>query len=116
MTDGTDRAAHGIEDIRAAVGRGRTAGRSWAALGARERRTALLRWKRALASRADEFAEVIAAETGKPVHDARSEVLLTLVHLDWAARNASRVLVGGGCVRGCCRSISGRCWPTVRSG
>lgn len=92
MTDGTDRAAHGIEDIRAAVGRGRAAGRSWAALGARERRTALLRWKRALASRADEFAEVIAAETGKPVHDARSEVLLTLVHLDWAARNASRVL------------------------
>ncbi|MEU2680949.1 aldehyde dehydrogenase family protein [Streptomyces sp. NPDC007107] len=92
MTDGTDRAAHGIEDIRAAVARGRAAGRSWAALGARERRTALLRWKRALASRTDEFAEVIAAETGKPVHDARSEVLLTLVHLDWAARNASRVL------------------------
>ncbi|MFE9728036.1 aldehyde dehydrogenase family protein [Streptomyces sp. NPDC005794] len=92
MTTGTNRAAHGIEDIRAAVARARSAGRGWASLGARERRAALLRWKRRLALRADEFAEVIAAETGKPVRDARSEVLLTVVHLDWAARNAHRVL------------------------
>ncbi|HWU05229.1 MAG TPA: aldehyde dehydrogenase family protein [Streptomyces sp.] len=92
MTTGTDRAVHGIKDIRAAVARAGDAGRSWAASGWRERRAALLRWKRELARRADEFAEVIAAETGKPVHDARSEVLLTLVHLDWAARNARRVL------------------------
>ncbi|MGW4233173.1 aldehyde dehydrogenase family protein [Streptomyces sp. NPDC004980] len=92
MTTGTDRAVHGIEDIRAAVATAKDAGRSWAALGARERRAALLRWKRALAGRADEFAEVIAAETGKPPHDARAEVLLAVVHLDWAARNARRVL------------------------
>ncbi|MFD4031882.1 aldehyde dehydrogenase family protein [Streptomyces sp. NPDC058637] len=92
MTTETDRAVHGIEDIRAAVARAKDAGRTWAALGARERRAALLRWKRALAGRADEFAEVIAAETGKPPHDARAEVLLAVVHLDWAARNARRVL------------------------
>ncbi|MFF5897360.1 aldehyde dehydrogenase family protein [Streptomyces argenteolus] len=92
MTIRTDTPAHSLDDIRAAVTRGREAGRAWAALGARERRGALLLWKRALARRTEEFAEVIAAETGKPVHDARAEVLLTLVHLDWAARNARRVL------------------------
>ncbi|MFG3672160.1 aldehyde dehydrogenase family protein [[Kitasatospora] papulosa] len=92
MTTGTNHPAHTVEDVRAAVARARSAGRRWAALGARERRAALLRWKRALAARAYEFAQVIASETGKPVHDARAEVLLTLVHLDWAARNARRVL------------------------
>ncbi|MEU5660434.1 aldehyde dehydrogenase family protein [Streptomyces sp. NPDC047737] len=92
MTMRTDSPVHGLDDIRATVARGREAGRVWAALGARERRDALLLWKRALARRTDEFAEVIAAETGKPALDARSEVLLTLVHLDWAARNARRVL------------------------
>ncbi|MFJ9055223.1 aldehyde dehydrogenase family protein [Streptomyces sp. NPDC102409] len=92
MTTRTDRPEHTLDDIRAAVARARNAGLGWAALGARERRAALLRWKRELARRTDEFATVIAAETGKPVRDARSEVLLTLVHLDWAARNAHRVL------------------------
>ncbi|MCX5415458.1 aldehyde dehydrogenase family protein [Streptomyces sp. NBC_00059] len=92
MTTRTDRQEHSLDDIRATVARARTAGRAWAALGPRERRGALLLWKRSLARRVDEFAELIASETGKPVHDARSEVLLTLVHLDWAARNARRVL------------------------
>ncbi|MFD5874738.1 aldehyde dehydrogenase family protein [Streptomyces sp. NPDC060322] len=92
MTTRTDRPEHTLDDIRAAVARARSAGLGWAALGARERRAALLQWKRELARRTDEFADLIAAETGKPVHDARSEVLLSLVHLDWAARNAHRVL------------------------
>ncbi|MEU0132827.1 aldehyde dehydrogenase family protein [Streptomyces sp. NPDC006296] len=92
MTGGTGHPVHTLDDVRAATAAARSAGRRWAALGARERRTALLRWKRALAARADEFARVIASETGKPVHDARAEVLMALVHLDWAARHAHRVL------------------------
>ncbi|MDG4863267.1 aldehyde dehydrogenase family protein, partial [Streptomyces sp. T-3] len=56
------------------------------------RRDRLLAWKRALARRMDELAAVVADETGKPEHDARAEVLLTLVHLDWAARHAKGVL------------------------
>src|SRR4029453_14295538 len=31
-------------------------------------------------------------ETGKPIADAQLEIFLTVVHLDWAARNARRVL------------------------
>ncbi|MGG2459944.1 aldehyde dehydrogenase family protein [Streptomyces sp. RGM 3693] len=83
---------HGPEEVRAAVDRAREAARAWAACGWAGRRTRLLTWKRSLAHRMDELAELIGAETGKPPHDARAEVLLALVHLDWAARNARRVL------------------------
>ncbi len=83
---------HGPEDVCAAVGRARAAARDWSACGWAGRRAHLLSWKRSLARRTDELASLIRAETGKPRHDARAEVLLTLVHLDWAARNARRVL------------------------
>ncbi|WP_433544809.1 aldehyde dehydrogenase family protein [Streptomyces sp. CA-294286] len=83
---------HGPEEVRAAVVRSRAAARRWAAAGWDGRRSALLAWKRSLARRMDEVAEAVSAETGKPLHDARTEVLLVLIHLDWAARHARRVL------------------------
>ncbi|MCH6159344.1 aldehyde dehydrogenase family protein [Streptomyces marispadix] len=82
----------GPAEVAAAVGRAREAAKSWARAGWKGRRAALLAYKRALATRTGEIAEVIAAETGKPDHDARSEVLLAVIHLDWAARHARRVL------------------------
>ncbi|MBW0011001.1 MAG: aldehyde dehydrogenase family protein, partial [Pseudonocardiales bacterium] len=49
-------------------------------------------WRRALTRRIDELAGLITAETGKPRDDARLECVLVVAHLDWAARNAERVL------------------------
>ncbi|MFC7303566.1 aldehyde dehydrogenase family protein [Streptomyces monticola] len=83
---------HGAEEVAAAVARGRRAAAAWAGLGWSGRKQRLLAWKRSLARRMDELASLVAEETGKPVHDARAEVLLAVVHLDWAARNARRVL------------------------
>ncbi|MER6995532.1 aldehyde dehydrogenase family protein [Streptomyces sp. NPDC000410] len=80
------------DEVQASVVQARAAAARWAAAGWGGRRAALLGWKRSLAARMDEVAETVAAETGKPHHDARAEVLLALVHLDWAARNARRVL------------------------
>ena len=34
-------------------------------------------------------------ETGKPLADAQLEILLAIVHIDWAAKNASRVWARG---------------------
>jgi acyl-CoA reductase-like NAD-dependent aldehyde dehydrogenase len=82
----------GPEEVAAAVGRAREAAKSWARAGWKGRRAALLAYKRALAARTGEIADMVAAETGKPDHDARSEVLLAVIHLDWAARHARRVL------------------------
>ncbi|MFH9863288.1 aldehyde dehydrogenase family protein [Streptomyces sp. NPDC017202] len=88
-------AAHpvdGPEEVSRAVDRARTAQAGWAALPAPRRRDHLLRWKKALATDLDTVAAAIAEETGKPAGDAALEVVLTLEHLGWAARNADRVL------------------------
>ncbi|MEU0755658.1 aldehyde dehydrogenase family protein [Streptomyces albogriseolus] len=84
--------AHGPEDVARAVARARTTQAGWAALSASRRRELLLRWKKALADDLDTVARTIARETGKPAGDAALEVVLTLEHLAWAARNAPRVL------------------------
>ncbi len=75
-----------------AVTRARITQAGWAALPASRRRELLLRWKKAIAEDLDRVAGTVAQETGKPVGDAELEVVLTLEHLAWAARNAARVL------------------------
>lgn len=84
--------AHGPAEVSRAVDGVRAVQAGWAALPASRRRDHLLRWKKALASELDTMARTIAEETGKPVGDAALEVVLTLEHLAWAARNAGRVL------------------------
>ncbi|MEU9204990.1 aldehyde dehydrogenase family protein [Streptomyces sp. NPDC048332] len=83
---------HGPEEVSRAVARARAAQSGWAALPASRRRDHLLRWKKAIATELDTVARTIAEETGKPAGDAALEVVLTLEHLSWAARNAGRVL------------------------
>ncbi|MGK5521858.1 aldehyde dehydrogenase family protein [Micromonospora sp. URMC 107] len=80
------------EDVRRAVDQARAAGEWWAALGFDGRRERLLRWRGLLARRIEEIAELVHAEGGKPVADAIVEVVTAVEHVDWAARNARRVL------------------------
>lgn len=79
-------------DVRDAVQRARAAGEWWAGLGFTGRRDRLLRWRGVLARRIEELAELVHTEGGKPVGDAVVEILTALEHIDWAARNARRVL------------------------
>jgi acyl-CoA reductase-like NAD-dependent aldehyde dehydrogenase len=83
--DGPDRVA-------AAVARAREAQRGWAELGFDGRRRALRAYKALLVRRTDELVALVHRENGKPNDDALIEVLLIVEHLDWAARNAARVL------------------------
>lgn len=80
------------DDVARAVERARTAGEWWAGLGFTGRRERLLRWRGLLARRIEELAELVHVEGGKPVADAIVEVLTAIEHIDWAARNARRVL------------------------
>lgn len=82
----------GPEEVALAVERARAASRWWVAQGPRGRREWLLEYKRAIASRAQELASLISAETGKPDEDATLEVMLAVSHLEWAAKNADKVL------------------------
>ncbi|GAA0958875.1 aldehyde dehydrogenase family protein [Virgisporangium aurantiacum] len=87
-------------DVATAVDRAQAGAEWWAGLGFAGRRHRLLAWKRLLARRIDDLADVVRAETGKPKSDAVLEVMLAVEHLDWAGRNARPVLrrrrVGSG--------------------
>ncbi|MFD6675311.1 aldehyde dehydrogenase family protein [Rhodococcus zopfii] len=79
-------------DVAATVDRARPAAQWWGELGFRGRRDLLLEFKKLIATEADSLASVISAETGKPRDAAYFEVMLTVEFLDWAARNAQKVL------------------------
>ncbi len=82
----------GPEEVAAAVARAREAAAGWAGLGFDGRRRALLAYKALLVRRTDELVALVHRENGKPDADALIEVLMIVEHLDWAARNAARVL------------------------
>src|ERR1700751_908942 len=83
---------HGRSDVDAAVERAGQAARWWAGLGYAQRRTRLLAWKSHLTRYLPRLAELVHTETGKPLADAQLEILLAVVHIDWAARHARKVL------------------------
>ncbi|SDY66444.1 Acyl-CoA reductase [Micromonospora pattaloongensis] len=80
------------DDVRRSVARGAEAARWWAGLGHAGRRQRLLRWRALIANRLTEIAELINREGGKPVADGIVETTAAIEHIDWAARNARRVL------------------------
>jgi acyl-CoA reductase-like NAD-dependent aldehyde dehydrogenase len=83
---------HSEEEVRARVERARQAAAQWAALGFAERRAALEDFRRALAARADDLADLIHRENGKPRIDGLMEVMLALTHLAHASARAEKVL------------------------
>ncbi|TDD20190.1 aldehyde dehydrogenase family protein [Nonomuraea diastatica] len=80
------------EAVHQAVGRAEEAARWWAAIGAAERRRRLLDYKAVVTRELRALAKLVHEETGKPVGDATLEIVLAITHLDWAARNAAKVL------------------------
>jgi succinate-semialdehyde dehydrogenase / glutarate-semialdehyde dehydrogenase len=82
----------GPEEVAAAVARAREGQRAWAGLGFEGRRRALLAYKAMLVRCTDELVDLVHRENGKPRNDALIELMMIVEHLDWAARNAARVL------------------------
>ena len=82
----------GEDDVAQTVERAQEAASWWASLPWAERRTRLLAWKSYLTRYIGRLAELVHTETGKPLADAQLEILLAIVHIDWAARNARKVL------------------------
>jgi aldehyde dehydrogenase (NAD+) len=79
-------------DVEQAVARARVGATSWQSIGFSGRKEVLRRWAALIASRIDEIAQLISEETGKPLSDSYLEISLTLSHLTWAAKKASRYL------------------------
>src|SRR5580658_4143451 len=79
-------------EVDAAVEAAREAATWWAALGWSGRRIRLLAWKSYLVRYMGRLAQLMHEETGKPLDDAKLEIILAVLHIDWAARHARRVL------------------------
>jgi acyl-CoA reductase-like NAD-dependent aldehyde dehydrogenase len=83
---------HGRREVDAAVAAAREAAVWWAGLGWSGRRIRLLAWKSYLTRYMGRLAQLVHEETGKPLDDAKLEIILAILHIDWAARHARRVL------------------------
>jgi len=82
----------GQPEVDAAVARAAAASAWWAGLGWKARETRLMAWKSHLTRYIGRLAELVHTETGKPLDDAKMEIVIAIFHIDWAARNARKVL------------------------
>ena len=83
---------HGRREVDAAVTAAREAASWWAGLGWSGRRIRLLAWKSYLVRYMGRLAQLMHEETGKPLEDAKLEIITAVLHIDWAAGHARRVL------------------------
>jgi aldehyde dehydrogenase (NAD+) len=83
---------HTPEQVDEVVARARRAAGWWADLGFDGRRTRLAAWRKLLIERTEELAALVSRETGKPLDDARIEIVLVIDHLHWAGKHAQDVL------------------------
>jgi acyl-CoA reductase-like NAD-dependent aldehyde dehydrogenase len=79
-------------EVDAAVARARTAAASWSQLSFRARNEELANFRRKLAKHADEIADILHRENGKPELEALTEVMMALGHLQHAAARAEKAM------------------------
>lgn len=89
-----------IDSIPAMVAQARSAQGPWSATTWTERRAAISRAWRSMAAEADDWADAIVREVGKPRDEARIEVATTLDQLRWLVHRGGKALadqtVGAG--------------------
>ncbi|MDQ4038237.1 MAG: aldehyde dehydrogenase family protein [Actinomycetota bacterium] len=85
-------AIHTAAEVNTVVQAARPAALWWAGLSFDARKARLRQWARVLTLGLDELADLIHRENGKPLVDARLEVVGVIEHLHWAATHAAGVL------------------------
>jgi succinate-semialdehyde dehydrogenase / glutarate-semialdehyde dehydrogenase len=64
---------------------------AWRAKTAKERHAVLMKWFSLIAANADDLARILTAEQGKPLAEARGEVVYGASFIEWFAEEARRV-------------------------
>ena len=64
---------------------------AWRALTAKERSTILRKWFDLMVASADDLAAILTAEQGKPLAEARGEILYGASFIEWFAEEAKRI-------------------------
>lgn len=81
----------GAADTEAAIAAASVAQSGWATMPAPERGAILRRWRDLMVAEADSLALVLMRENGKPLAEARGEILYGASYLDWFAEEARRI-------------------------
>ncbi len=81
----------GADETRRAIEAARAAQPAWRALTAKERAARLRKWYELMLASQDDLAQIMTAEQGKPLAEARGEVLYAASFIEWFAEEAKRV-------------------------
>ncbi|MCE3285004.1 MAG: succinic semialdehyde dehydrogenase [Steroidobacteraceae bacterium] len=81
----------GQTETRAAIEAANAAFPAWAARTAKDRAALLRRWHDLMLANADDLAVLMTAEQGKPLAEARGEVLYAASFIEWFAEEGKRV-------------------------
>ena len=81
----------GAAETEAAIAAANTAWPAWRAKTAKERAAILMKWHALMIENADDLARIMTAEQGKPLAEARGEVVYGASFIEWFAEEAKRV-------------------------
>ena len=81
----------GAADVRRAIDAANAALPAWRALLAKERSAILRKWFDLMVANADDLAQILTAEQGKPLAEARGEILYGASFIEWFAEEAKRI-------------------------
>lgn len=81
----------GVEDTRRAIEQAKIAQGAWAKMTGKYRADILMRWYQLLIEHADDLAIILTAEMGKPLAEARGEILYGAGFIQWFAEEAKRI-------------------------
>lgn len=80
-----------VADTRAAIEAAHAAFPDWSARPARERSAIMRKWFELIVENVDDLARLLTAEQGKPLAEARGEILYGAAFFEWFAEDAKRV-------------------------
>lgn len=81
----------GAAETKSAIDAAYVAQKDWAALSGKARSALLRRWHDLIVANVDDLAVILTAEMGKPLAEARSEVLYGAAYIEWFAEEAKRI-------------------------
>ncbi|PPE66184.1 NAD-dependent succinate-semialdehyde dehydrogenase [Caldimonas caldifontis] len=81
----------GAADTEQAIAAAHAAWPAWRAQTAKQRAAVLMKWFQLLNEHADDLARLMTAEQGKPLAEARGEVIYAASFVEWFAEEAKRV-------------------------
>ncbi|HLX30345.1 MAG TPA: NAD-dependent succinate-semialdehyde dehydrogenase [Casimicrobiaceae bacterium] len=81
----------GVAETKRAIDAAERAFPAWRARTAKERSATLRKWNELMLANADDLARILTAEQGKPLAEAKGEIVIGAAYVEWFAEEAKRV-------------------------